>query len=283
MDQVAVIDLVGGRPANDEIANVPASGHYLVTRDGNGQAGTFVNMINGDTLVWRNQNNEEQRFALRDVRRIYLNPDGARTAFRYRGTTAVGTAGQTTLAPGAVRVEANQPWTDTGIDVRAGELVSFRAPTRNPVRGTGSRHVDGKSDTRSPNYPVSVMLVGGFIGGSLSAPFPVGAITGRSACRSTGAVLASTTTRWAITAGFLGRRPRPAKDGRTSNSRVLIKKNTPECLRTRTRCALARSTPACAPSTLRVSSPSTLRISPPSTSRFSFTHTLDELRGAQRP
>jgi hypothetical protein len=54
MDQVAVIDLVGGRPANDEIANVPASGHYLVTRDGNGQAGTFVNMINGDTLVWRN-------------------------------------------------------------------------------------------------------------------------------------------------------------------------------------------------------------------------------------
>ena len=101
MDQVAVIDLVGGRPANDEIANVPASGHFLVMRDGNGQAGTFVNMINGDTLVWRNQNNEEQRFALRDVRRIYLNPDGARTAFRYRGTTAVGTAGQTTLAPGA--------------------------------------------------------------------------------------------------------------------------------------------------------------------------------------
>jgi hypothetical protein len=178
VDQVAVIDFVGGRPANDEIANVPPSGHYLVTRDGNGHGGTFVNMLNGDTLVWRNQNNEEQRLPLRDVRRIYLNPDSARTAFRYRGTNnAVGTAGETTLAPGAVRVEANQPWTDTGIDVKAGDLVAFQG-TGTVNFGTGSTQsagVDGKSDTRSPNYPVSAMPVGGLIGKvANSAPFPVG-------------------------------------------------------------------------------------------------------------
>jgi hypothetical protein len=177
MDQVAVIDFVGGRPANEEIASVPASGHFLVTRDGNGQAGTFVNMLNGDTLVWRNQNNEEQRFALRDVRRIYLNPESARTAFRYRGTTAVGTAGQTTLAPGAVRVEANQPWTDTGIDVKAGDLVAFQGSgSINFGQGGGmSAGVDGKSDMRSPNYPVSAMPVGGLIAKvANSAPFPIG-------------------------------------------------------------------------------------------------------------
>src|SRR5262245_48958285 len=178
MDQVAVIDFVGGRPANDEIAKVPPSGQYLVTRDGNGQAGTFVNMINGDTLIWRNQDNQEQRFALRDVRRIYLNPDSARVAFRYNGTpAAVGTAGQTTLAPGAVRVEANQPWTDSGIDVRAGDLITFQATgTINFGPNAGqSSGVDGKSDTRSPNYPVSAMPVGGLIGKvANSAPFPIG-------------------------------------------------------------------------------------------------------------
>jgi hypothetical protein len=177
MDQVAVIDFVGGRPANEEIGTVPASGHFLVLRDGNSQPGTFVNMLNGDTLVWRNQDNQEQRIALRDVRRIYLNPDSARTAFRYRGTAAVGTAGQTTLAPGAVRVEANQPWTDSGIDVRAGDLVAFQGTgTINFGQGTTmSAGVDGKSDTRSPNYPVSAMPVGGLIGKVANgAPFPIG-------------------------------------------------------------------------------------------------------------
>jgi len=179
MAQVAVIDFVGGRPAPDEISNVPASGHYLVMRDGNGQPGTFVNMIGGDTLVWRNQNGDEQRYPLRDVRRVYLNPDSARTAFRYRGTgaNAVGTAGQTVLAPGAVRVDANQPWTDTGVDVKVGDLVSFQGNGQIAFGQSSGQTagLDGKSDVRSPNYPVSAMPVGGLIGKvANSAPFPIG-------------------------------------------------------------------------------------------------------------
>jgi len=179
MDQVAVIDFVGGRPAPDEMSKVPPSGHYLVLRDGTSQPGTFVNMINGDTLVWRNDTGQEQRFALRDVRRIYLNPESARIAFRYNGAApnAVGTAGQTTLAPGAVRVEANTQWTDSGIDVRVGDIVSFQG-TGQISFGQGSgvtTRVDGKSDMRSANYPVPVMPVGGLIGKvGNSAPFPIG-------------------------------------------------------------------------------------------------------------
>ena len=179
MDQVAVIDFVGGRPAREEISGVPASGHFLVMRDGNSQPGTFVNMIGGDTLIWRNQSGTEQRFALRDVRRVYLNPDSARTAFRFRGTgtNVVGTAGQTVLAPGAVRVEANQPWTDTGVSVKVGDLVTFQT---NGQIGFGQSEgqtagADGKGDVRSPNYPVPAMPVGGLIGkvGNI-APFPIG-------------------------------------------------------------------------------------------------------------
>ena len=177
MDQVAVIDFVGGRPANEEMAAVPPSGHFLVMRDGRGEPGTFVNMTNGDTLVWRGQSNDEKRIPLRDVRRIYLNPDSARTAFRYRGTTAVGTSGQAAPAPGAVRVEANQQWTDAGVDVRAGDLVSFQGAGQIAFgQGGGmTAGVDGKSDMRSPNYPVSAMPAGGLIGRvGNSAPFPIG-------------------------------------------------------------------------------------------------------------
>ena len=68
MDQVAVIDFIGGRPANGEISKVPGSGHYLVMRSGDAQPGTFVNMVGGDTLIWRNESGQEQRYALRDVR-----------------------------------------------------------------------------------------------------------------------------------------------------------------------------------------------------------------------
>jgi len=179
MDQVAVIDFVGGRPATEEISKVPASGHYLVLRNGDGQGGTFVNMVAGDTLIWRNEGGGEQRYALRDVRRVYLNPESARTAFRYRGApaTAVGTAGQTVLAPGAVRVDANVPWNDTGVDVKVGDLVTFQ--TNGQIGfGQGETQVagaDGKGDTRSPNYPVPAMPVGGLIGkvGNM-APFPIG-------------------------------------------------------------------------------------------------------------
>jgi hypothetical protein len=177
MDQVAVIDFIGGRPAFEELSRLPASGHFLVLRNGTTETGTFLNMINGDTLLWRNGNGDQQQYALRDVRRIYLNPDSARVAYRYRGTSpynAVGTVGRTT---GAIRVEANVPWTDTGMDVNVGDLVRFQSSGEIAFgRSNGqTAGVDGKSDTQSPNYPVSVMPVGGLIAKvANSAPFPIG-------------------------------------------------------------------------------------------------------------
>ena len=61
--------------------------------------------------------------------------------------------------------------------MKAGDLVAFQG-TGTVNFGTGSTQsagVDGKSDTRSPNYPVSAMPVGGLIGKvANSAPFPVG-------------------------------------------------------------------------------------------------------------
>jgi hypothetical protein len=86
----------------------------------------------------------------------------------------------TAAEPGAVRVEANQAWTDSGIDVRVGDLISFRTTGQISFgRSEGqTAGPDGKSDVRSPNYPVSVVPVGALIAKvANSAPFPIGSNT----------------------------------------------------------------------------------------------------------
>src|SRR2546428_710069 len=67
----------------------------------------------------------------RDVAAFSLNPKSARRPFNVpaRRDTPGATAG-TVLDPGAVRVDANTPWNNTGINVRAGDLVSFRTSGR---------------------------------------------------------------------------------------------------------------------------------------------------------
>src|SRR5438552_3903702 len=112
IDQVAVIDLTGGVPAAVELAKVPASGQIVVTRDGNAISGRFVNIVRGDTLLWENASGQQQQFPVRDVARVYLNPQAARTAFNYNGPAgvAVGTSG--TVAGRTVQVPATRGWTD---------------------------------------------------------------------------------------------------------------------------------------------------------------------------
>jgi len=180
IDQVAVIDFAGGTPAAAELASVGATGQYAVLRNGTTLPGKFVNLVRGDTLLWQNEAGQTREMPIRDVSRIYLNPQSARVVFNYTGApaAAVGTSGQTTLEAGAVKVDANLPWTDTGITVRAGDLVSFRATGQIAFgRSPGqTASPDGKGDMRSPNYPVSGMPAGGLIGKvGNSAPFSIGA------------------------------------------------------------------------------------------------------------
>jgi hypothetical protein len=82
LDQVAVIDFVGGQPPTTELAQLGA-GHMLVKRTGATEQGRLVNLIGGDTLVWENATGQRQQYAIREVSRIYLNPASARTAFGY--------------------------------------------------------------------------------------------------------------------------------------------------------------------------------------------------------
>ena len=173
--QVAVIDVAGGQPDANELAKLPSTGHYLVLRNGVSGPGTFVNVVGGDTLIWRSERGDEQRYALKDVTRVYLNAPSARTAFNYNGpTNAVGTAGLANT-PGTVQVSATQAWTDTGMDVRRGDRLGFRSSGEITFAPGQASTADGKQEIRSNAYPVPIAPVGALIGKvGNSAPFSIG-------------------------------------------------------------------------------------------------------------
>jgi hypothetical protein len=178
IDQVAVIDFTGGRPTTSELdALPPGEGtHLLVLRDGNSLQGHLLNLVDGETVIWRNIAGQDQRYAIRDVRRIYLNPDRARSTFDYdpnradrsgrlgrRSQSGVSTSG---ILDATIRVSARQRWTDSGIDVRQGDRVSFRV-TGQIQWGAGpdsAAGADGNPVMMRPDFPVPSAPVGAFIG-----------------------------------------------------------------------------------------------------------------------
>jgi hypothetical protein len=194
IDQVAVIDLTGGgQPPAIELSRVPATGgQAVVMKSGHAEAGKFVNIVRGDTLLWEDHNGQQQQYPLRDVSRIYLNAASAHAAYRQPASqstpaspassspSAVGTSGQAQAGAKTVRVNANQPWTDTGITVKENDMVSFQASGQITFGQSQGQQAgpDGNPAAHSPNYPIPALNVGTLIGkvGS-SAPFGIGANT----------------------------------------------------------------------------------------------------------
>ncbi len=187
---VSVIDFVGGTPPERELQAVPASGNLIALRNGGLEQGQFVNIVNGETVVWQDQNGATQNYPISEVSRVYLNPQGARIAYNYNGPMgqaapgAVGTAGQTTanvpLPRGAVAIQANQAWTPTGVTVRKGEQWAFQT-TGEISFGHSPGQTAGPDGTGSPvgvGFPVPTMPVGGLVAKvGNSAPFPIGSNT----------------------------------------------------------------------------------------------------------
>ena len=158
IDSVAIIDLAGGTPEPIELSRLPETGQCVVLRSGHNQSGKFVNIVHGETLLW-DYHGEQQQYPLRDVARVYLNAPAARTALNVVGaeSRAVGTSGasgaQTRLQAGAVRVNANQPWNDTGIegksrrsaDVSGNRADQFCGGQRTDCRSRRTRRL-GRAD-----------------------------------------------------------------------------------------------------------------------------------------
>jgi len=188
MDQVAVIDVAGGNPSQDELNKALSSSQAMALRDGTVQSGQFVNIQNGNTLIWRNDSGQEQRYGLDTVARVYLNTQSARQAYNFNptsapsGSQAVGTSGATAGVARARRsgnayvVQGNQPWTDTGIQVNAGDQVTFRVTGRiGTMQGQPTVGPEGKTGETSDKYPMPSMQAGALIGRvGTGAPFSIG-------------------------------------------------------------------------------------------------------------
>ena len=194
INQVAVIDFVGGVPPASELAQL-GTRHMLVMRGGATQEGRFVNLTGGDTLFWENAGGQQQRYAIQDVARVYLNPQSARTVFNYTAapaTNAAAPASTSQTAGVTVRVDAQQQWVDTGLVVKEGDHITFRASGQiqmAPVEtvtadgnGLGPSDANGRGTSRSRTnlrgYPAPAVPAGALLGRiGDGSPFGIGTQT----------------------------------------------------------------------------------------------------------
>jgi hypothetical protein len=218
LDRVAVIQFGGGRASRAELDALSFDNRQMIVwRDGSIEPGRVIDLTSGgDVVRWQARNGREQVIPFSDLRRIYLNADSARTALNYadrnpgfrdrddpgfrngndsrfgnrndgfgnrnepgfgNGSRAVGTAG---TASASVRVNANQQWTNTGINVRAGDLIAFSASGRiNFGQGvTQTAGPEGNDSLKRDTYPAAGVPVGELIGRVGNGPvFPIGSST----------------------------------------------------------------------------------------------------------
>jgi hypothetical protein len=177
MDDVVVIDFAGDTPTTAELEALPNGTQLMVLRNGSTQRGSLTNLIKGDFVQWVNEAGQRNNIPISDVRRLYLKPDSARTSFFSTGQRAAGTTGQGLRGSAAtVRVDGNQQWVDTGIDVMAGQRLTITATGQVQYAPGATVSAAGAPGASPANYPIPSMGGGGLIGKvGDGAPFIVGA------------------------------------------------------------------------------------------------------------
>jgi hypothetical protein len=91
---------------------------------------------------------QRREYSIARVSRVYVTGARARSALSSAGETAVGTTGS------GLRVLANRPWTDSGLDVKQGERYVFEGKGEIIVAPGAVGTVDGVPGMRSHTYPL---------------------------------------------------------------------------------------------------------------------------------
>jgi hypothetical protein len=175
MGAVAVIDFVGGTPPAAEVRALQDDSQMMVMRNGQVIRGNLHNIIRGDLVQWVPEGGSRQNIATSAVRRLYLNTGNARST--YLGTVPTNTAGTAgNVSAATVRVNGNLQWTDTGMDVRAGDRIQFNANGQVAYAPGDVTGPSGARAGRNDLYPVPTMGPGGLIARvGDGTPFPIGA------------------------------------------------------------------------------------------------------------
>lgn len=189
VSQVAAIEFVGGQPSANELQMLAMDvSNMLVLRNGQLESGRFVNLVNGQTVAWKNAAGMQVNIPIADVSRIYLNIANARLVHGVVTTpaqsAAVGTSGQ--VVRSGIRVDGNTQWVATGLAVVRGQRLAFNATGHINVAEGASAGPAG-TDVLHGDYPVDTVGAGGLIARvGNGKPFAVGSISQEIVMPATG-------------------------------------------------------------------------------------------------
>lgn len=172
-NDVAVIDFTGGTMTDADWGKF-TGGTQVVLRNGQTIDGQLIDI--GGTSPLRlsiRTGSGERDLTSNEVARIVISrPNNVAAA---TGTTG---AAATPAVPGAITVQANQPWTSTGRTVRRGQSLTFSSTGEIQLSDDANDIADAngaKSARYAVNAPMKQVLAGALIGRiGNGAPFAVG-------------------------------------------------------------------------------------------------------------
>jgi hypothetical protein len=170
-NDVAVVEFTGGDANADVLARLRNGQQVVVLRNGQAIEGRLHDVGGTHPLrITVDTSGGARDFTSNDIAQIFLaTPPGA---------SAVGTVGTSSTGTTGVRVDANQAWVDSGVNVIRGDRVAFSASGDIMVAPGASAGVGGTSALTSPGYPVPTAMAGALIGKvGNSAPFLIGSNT----------------------------------------------------------------------------------------------------------
>ena len=177
------------------VAGLAADTLYL--RNGDQVRGQLVAIRNGEVEFRQDGNNARTiRVDLADVRRIdfedaYIGESGSSSNSGGWGTGSSGNSNRPSgMRERSIVVSADVPFVDTGIDVRSGQEIYFRASGQvrwGPNRRDGPDGERNSPENRArpiPNRPAAALI--GRVGGTSRDPFFIGSEEGAIRTRSSG-------------------------------------------------------------------------------------------------
>jgi hypothetical protein len=181
-DAIALIQFVPGDPSMRELEQLPnvdnnpveLERHVFVFRNGTVMRGKLHDIVD-NWFDFDAQAGGRRKHDLSELARLYFNPASARRLYNV-DNRPTRPRPQPQPAEGSFRVDANRPWTPTGIAVTRGERIAFETTGDIRVGPAVSAGPDGNPDlARRATYPVRSMPVGGLVARvGTGAPFPIG-------------------------------------------------------------------------------------------------------------
>jgi hypothetical protein len=171
-NDVAVIDFTGGTMSDADWSSFTGTSQ-VVLRSGEKIDGSLTDIGGANPLRLTIRTSSGDRdLSSNDVARIVVSRPG---------NVATGTSGvaATPAVAGAITVQANQPWTSTGVTVKKGQRVTFVSSGEIQLSDDPNDIAtpDGaKSARKAANAPYSLGAAGALLGrvGTNGEPFPLG-------------------------------------------------------------------------------------------------------------